>query len=87
MGEDRSPIEGYCVNCFSSHFQKARRVGVHVKWLLQIDLYHTAAMLSLRRIKSLFLHGKPRTEFSHLAEAFRAKTRLFIPPRFIMIAE
>ena len=31
-----------------------------------IDLYQTAAMLSLRRIKSfVFLHGNPRTEFAY----------------------
>ena len=27
-----------------------------------IDPYHSAALLSLRRIKALFLHGKPRPD-------------------------
>ena len=56
----------------------------------RIDPYSSAAMLNLRRIKALFLHGKPSTEFARLAkatQACRAKTKLFIPLRLNMAAE
>ena len=43
-----------------------------------IDLYHTAAMLSLRRIKSFVFASLALN--SRLREACRAKTRLFISP-------
>ena len=41
-----------------------------------IDLYHSASMLSLRRIKSFaFAHGKPRSEFAS-GRGCGAKTKL-----------
>ena len=51
-----------------------------------IDLFHSAAMLSLRRIKSLFSHGKPRPD-AYSERGLPFKTKLFILLRLNMAAE
>ena len=53
----------------------------------QIDLYHTEAMLSLEENKTLFVCTASLALNSRLAEACRAKTKLFIPPRLNVAAE
>ena len=47
-----------------------------------MDLYHLAAMLSLRRIKALFLHGKPRTEFAS-GQGLPCKNKAFYSPEIL----
>ena len=60
------------------------RFNVTRKW--PIDLSHSAAMLSLWRIKALFLHGKPRPD-ANLVRGLLSKTKLFILLRLNMAAE
>ena len=49
-------------------------------------LYHPAAMLSLRRIKALFLHDEPHTEFAS-GQGLPRKNKAFILLRLNMAAE
>ena len=56
-------------------------------WSNRIDPYHSAAMLSLRRIKKLCFCTVSLTLNSRLVEACCAKTKFFIPPRLNMAAE
>ena len=43
------------------------------------DLYYLAAMLSLRRIKALFLHGKPWPD-ANSAQGLPCKNKAFYSP-------
>ena len=46
---------------------------------LLIDLYHSAAMLSLGRIKALFSHGKPRPD-ANSVRGLPCKNKAFYSP-------
>ena len=43
------------------------------------ELYHSAAKLSLRRIKALFLHGKPRPD-ANSVRGLPCKNKAFYSP-------
>ena len=69
--------------------QQLRR-AVHHRWvftLLLIDLYQKVAMLSLGGNKKLSFYTVSLALNSRLAEACRAKTKLFIPSRLNTAAE
>ena len=64
--------------CRQLHMQKRIMIGLGNG---PIDLYHTAVMLSLRRIKSLVFCTASLALNSRLGEACRAETKLYIPLR------
>ena len=45
----------------------------------RIDLYSSAAMSNLRRIRAMFLHGKPRTEYTS-GRGLPCKNKAFYSP-------
>ena len=65
------------------HWRQARETRANRSRLVLVlnlmDLYHTAAMLSLRRKKALFLPGKPSTEFVS-GRGLPCKNKVFYSP-------